>query len=97
MKPTVISNANASASAGPQGPGGNGGVTIPINQEYVGGPPHPQYHTQAQHFVAGDPHPTAYGSPGSHARAAHQQQQPHPQQQQQIPAHFQVSYLRIYF
>lgn len=95
MKPTVIANANANATASTgSGPNnGQNGVTIPINHEYQGptGPqlqqqPQPQYHTQAQHYVGGDPQTTAYGSPGSHARV-----QPHPQQQQQqIPAHFQV-------
>ncbi|XP_005180486.2 BAG domain-containing protein Samui isoform X2 [Musca domestica] len=86
MKPTVIANANASASAGPGGANGtNGGITIPINHEYHGPPPAAatqsqpqQYHTQAQHFVGGDPQATAYGSPSSRQ-----------QQQQQIPAHFQ--------
>ncbi|XP_065362321.1 BAG domain-containing protein Samui isoform X2 [Calliphora vicina] len=92
MKPTVISNANASASSGAGNPqtGGNG-VTIPINHEYRGQPinqhqQQPQYHTQSQHYVAGEPQATCYGSPGSLGRGQ-QQQQPHPQQQ--IPAQFQ--------
>ncbi|XP_075159767.1 BAG domain-containing protein starvin isoform X2 [Haematobia irritans] len=100
MKPTVIANANASASTG-AGPNNapNGGITIPINHDYHNPQPtqsqHPQYHqTQGQqHYVGGDPHSTAYGSPGNQARVQQQQhyaqpQQPHPQQQQ-IPAHFQ--------
>lgn len=95
MKPTVISNANASASAGPGTPqtGGNG-VTIPINHEYRGQPSTqhnqaPQYHTQAQHYVTGEPQNTSYGSPGSLGRGQPQHQQ------QQIPAHFQVGIINI--
>ncbi|XP_023309656.2 BAG domain-containing protein Samui isoform X1 [Lucilia cuprina] len=96
MKPTVISNASASASSGTGNPqaGGNG-VTIPINHEYRGQPAtqqqhQPQYQAQAQHYVAGESQVTSYGSPGSLGRGQ-QPQQPHPQQQQ-IPAHFQQDF-----